>query len=189
MLRSGTPQVVSLSFSLDAGKMIIRLSAKLSKKIHISPAESLPANPNPFADWSAHLFTAERVQYILLTNTSSLYSMVMYGKGISHDSQFLSRITSYMGEFLRDDGLAFLFERLIAPSTARVAFSKALNRAVIGSMNDLVFQAKVFLIERQMSPYDASFLLNDVPMSYLEYANPREAFVKLKPSAEGTSKD
>jgi hypothetical protein len=26
-------------------------------------------------------------------------------------------------------------------------------------------------------------------MSYLEYANPREAFVKLKPSAEGTSKD
>jgi hypothetical protein len=167
--------------------MIVRVSAKLGKKIQVSPAKSLPADPNPFADWSAHLFTADRVQYILVTNTPSLYSMVTYGRGVTDDSQFLIRITSYMGEFIRDDGHAFLFERLIAPSTARVAFSKPLNRAIIGSMNDLVFQAKVLLIEQEMSPYDTSFLLNDVPLSYLKYGNPREAFLKLKPSEEGAS--
>ncbi|MFC1633968.1 DUF6933 domain-containing protein [Planctomycetota bacterium] len=167
--------------------MIVRVSAKVGKKIHVSPAKSLPADPNPFADWSAHLFTADRVQYILVTNTASLYSMVMYGRGITDDSQFLCRITSYMGEFIRDDGHAFLFERLIAPSTVRVAFSKPLNRAVTGSMNDLVFQAKVLLIEQEMSPYETSFLLNDVPMSYLKYGNPREAFLKLKPGENGAS--
>jgi len=169
--------------------MIVRVSAKMGKKIHVkkihvSPAKSLPADPNPFADWSTHLFTADRVQYILITNTPSLYSMVMYGRGITDDSQFLSRITNTMGEFISDDGHRFLFERLIAPSTARVAFSKPLNRAVTGSMNDLVFQAKVLLIEREMSPYDTSFRLNEVPLSSLKYANPREAFLRLKPSQE-----
>ncbi len=162
--------------------MIVRVSAKLGKKIHVSPAKSLPADPNPFADWSTHLFTADRAQYILITNTPSLYSMVMYGRGITDESEFLSRITTYMREFTRDDGHAFLFERLIAPSPASFAFSKALNRAVIGSMNDLVAEAKFNLIEQDMSPYDASLQLNRMPMTYLKYDNPREAFLKLEPS-------
>ena len=159
----------------------------MGKKIHVSPTKSLPADPNPFADWSAHLFTADRTQYILVTNTPSLYSMVMYGRGITDDNRFLGQIASTMGEFMRDDGHTFLFERLIAPSTARVAFSKPLNRAVIGSMNDIVFQAKVLLIEQEMSPWDTSFRLNEVPMSCLKYANPREAFLSLKPGEEEVS--
>jgi len=164
--------------------MIVRVSGKMGKKIHVSPAKSLPADPNPFADWSAHLFTADRVQYILITNTASLYSMVMYGRGITDDSQFLGRITNTMGEFISDDGHTFLFQRLIAPSTACVAFSKPLNRSVTGSMNDLVFQAKVLLIEEEMSPWETSLRLNEVPLSSLKYANPREAFLRLKPSQD-----
>lgn len=164
--------------------MIVRVSGKMGKKIHVNPGKSLPANPNPFADWSTHLFTADRVQYILITNTPSLYSMVMYGKGITDDNQFLGQIASTMGEFISDDGHTFLFQRLIAPSAACVAFSKPLNRAVIGSMNDLVYQAKVLLIEQEMSPWDTSFQLNEAPMSYLKYASPREAFLRLKPGGE-----
>ena len=167
--------------TLGAKEMILRVTAKLGRKIGISPPESLPADPNPFADWTAHLFTADRVQYILIANTQSLYSMVMYGKGITTDCIFLSRLTSCMSEFIRDDGYQFIFERLVAPAMAHVSFSKTLNRAVTGSINDLVFQAKVHLVERQMSPYDVSFLLNDVPMSYLKYDNQRKAFRSLKP--------
>lgn len=91
--------------------MIVRVSAKMGKKIHVSVAKSLPADANPFADWSTHLFTADRVQYILITNTPSLYSMVIYGRGITDDSQFLGQITSHMGEFLCDDGHTFLFQK------------------------------------------------------------------------------
>ena len=54
--------------------MIVRVSAKLGKKIDLSPDRVLPAHPNPFADWSSHLFRADRTQYILITNTASLYS-------------------------------------------------------------------------------------------------------------------
>ena len=159
--------------------MIVRISAKLGKKIDLNPDRIFPAAPNPFADWSAHLFTAERTQYILISNTASLYSMVMFGRGLTDDCRFLDRITSYMGDFLREDDHQFIFERLIIPWLGRVSFSKALNRSVIGSMNDLVFQAKIHLIEGGMAPFDVSFRLNEVPLSCLEHITPRASFQHL----------
>jgi len=61
--------------------LILRLSQNLAKKVD---AGSL--KPNPFADWSAHLFTADRAQYVIVTNTTSLYSVVMRGSGIASDT-------------------------------------------------------------------------------------------------------
>ena len=164
--------------------MIVRVSAKLGKKIHLSPDRVLPADESPFADWSAHLFTADRTQYILISNTASLYSMVMFGRGITDDCRFLDRITSYMGEFIRADGHEFIFERLITPCLGRVRFSKALNRSVIGSMNDLIYQAQLHLVEDVLSPFDVSFRLNEVPLSCLEHITPRNSFHHL--GVEGT---
>jgi len=66
--------------------MILRVTAKLGKKIKSIPTETLPLDADPFADWSAHLFTAERRQYILLANTTSLYTVVMPGRGGSRVS-------------------------------------------------------------------------------------------------------
>ena len=51
-------------------------------------------------------------------------------------------------------------------------------------MNDLVFQAQIDLIEGAMSPFDVSFRLNEVPMSYLEHFTPRASFQHL--AVEGT---
>jgi hypothetical protein len=60
--------------------MIFRLSQKLNTKIKAGTLPALPLDKNPIADWSAHLFVADRTQYILLSNTKSLYSTVMFGK-------------------------------------------------------------------------------------------------------------
>ena len=103
----------------------------------------------------------------------------MFGRGITNDWHFLDRMTTYMGEFIRDDGFGFIYERLIVPSMERVSFSKALNRSVTGSMNDLVFMAKTRLVEREVSPYDVSFWLNEVPMSYIQMGRPKDAFQSL----------
>jgi hypothetical protein len=59
--------------------MIFRLSQKLSKKIKEGRLSALAREDNPIADWSTALFIADRTQYILLSNTMTLYSMVMGG--------------------------------------------------------------------------------------------------------------
>ena len=71
--------------------MIFRLSQKLNTKIKAGALRALPLDDNPFADWSAHLFVADRTQYILVSNTKSLYSTVMFGKGITDDGHFIER--------------------------------------------------------------------------------------------------
>ena len=112
--------------------MIFRLSQKLAKKIKAGALDTVALDENPYADWSAHPFTANRAQYIILSNTKSLYSCVMYGKGITDDSVFIERALSTIREFTEDDGQAFVYQRFIAPASGTVQFAKALNRTVTG---------------------------------------------------------
>lgn len=159
--------------------MIFRLSQKLAKKLKIPVPKPAPADVNPFADWSAHHFTADRTQFVILTNTPSLYSTVIYGKGISNDSHFLDRALGAIREFMVDDGQEFIFRRLIAPGAGTVRFASGLNRSVTGSMNELICHSEMWLIEGDRLPFDAFFELNEMPMSYLAYRKPREVFKSL----------
>lgn len=164
--------------------MIIRLSQKLNQKINAGTLRTLPLDENPYADWSAHLFTANRVQYIILCNTPSLYSCVMFGAGITSDSRFIERALANIRDNMEDDGLPFLYHKFVAPASATVSFAKALNRSVTGSMNDLILGAKHHLTD-DIAPSDVGIRLNETPLSMLvdtkgqKYANPRHVFVNL----------
>lgn len=164
--------------------MIFRLSQKLTKKIKAGKLSEMPLDENPYADWSGHLFTADRTQYVMLSNTKSLYSCLMYGKGITNDGLFIERALSVIREFSEDDGHSFAYQKFIAPASETVTFAKTLNRTVTGSINELVRMAEHYLIEREISPHDVGFKLNDVLLSALgneeaEYGKPSEAFKLL----------
>src|SRR6476620_8430858 len=118
--------------------MILRLSQKLSTKIKTGTLKVMPLDENPYADWSCHLFAVDRTQYILVSNTESLYSCVLYGKGITNDGVFIERVLSRLREFMEDDGRAFIYQTFVAPSSRTVSFARALNRTVTGSMNELI---------------------------------------------------
>lgn len=160
--------------------MIFRLSQKLGAKIHELPTTTLPLDEDRFADWSAHLFTVDRAQYVIVTNTISLYSGVFYGRGITDDNQFLRQALATIREVMDYDGLELIHRRFVAPSTGLIQFSKALNRSVTGSMNDMVQCAKVLLADKDLSPFDLAFKLNEMPMSVLKYATPRKALKSLE---------
>jgi len=119
-------------YELFTVNMIVRVSQKLAKKIKVSPAASLPAAKNPLADWSAHLFIAARTQYVIVTNTISLYSIVLYGRGISEEYVFSERLFNCLGEFMVEDGLEEIFVNYPTLASEQVQFSKALNRSVTG---------------------------------------------------------
>jgi hypothetical protein len=116
------------------------------------------------------------VQYILVTNTKSLYSTVIYGKGITDDSRFIDHALGGLSEFMEADGQAIIYRQFISPAAGTVEFAKALNRSVTGSMNDLIFMATIHLIEGELSPIDVGFKLDETPFSALQYNNPRGAF-------------
>lgn len=165
--------------------MILRLSQKLKTKIKAGKLGEMPLDENPYADWSCHLFTADRTQYIIMSNTKSLYSCVMYGAGITDDSRFIERALSTIRKFMEDDGQSFAYQRFIAPASGTVSFAKALSRSVTGSMNELVLAASNSLQIDEIAPHDVGFDLNDLLLSAIttkegrNYGRPRDAFKQL----------
>ncbi|MSU64786.1 MAG: hypothetical protein EXS38_01495 [Opitutus sp.] len=121
----------------------------------------------PFTDWCAHGFTAERYRYVIVTNTHSLFSAVTHGAGITSEESFIRRALDAMRGVLHDSGRAFAWEQHIAPAIASVQFAKLTDRRVMGSMNDLIYMARNYLIDRAISPVDLSAQINKTPMSYL----------------------
>lgn len=170
--------------------MILRLSQRLNTKIGAGKLPEMPLDKNPYADWSCHLFSADRTQYILLSNTASLYSCVMYGAGITDDSRFIERALSTIREFMEYDGQAFVYQKFIAPASGTVSFAKSLNRKVTGSINELVTAATHSLVSGEVAPHDVGFGLNDLLLSAIAtkedrgYGRPKEAFKRLSMEQE-----
>ncbi len=162
--------------------MTFRLTHKLATKIKAEKVSPPPPAEDPLTDWSGHLFVAGRVHFILLSNTTSLYSAVIYGRGVTDVDGFLKGALFALRETLEDDGLGYVYERRILPSTGPIGFSGAIDRAVTGSMNELVVQAKFLLSGGELSPFDLGLRLNDVLLSAIAaygkggYATPRAAF-------------
>ncbi|MCI0464884.1 MAG: hypothetical protein L0Z62_48805 [Gemmataceae bacterium] len=142
------------------------------------------------ADWSAGLFLVGRTQDILLSNTKSLYSTVLPGKGVTEETIFIERALSSIREFMEADGHEDVYERLVAPASGSVRFAKALNRSVARSMNDLTKRAAYWLAPGDVSPFDIGSRLKEIPMSALKqdgspYGFPQDVFEALVESAGG----
>ena len=156
--------------------MIFRLSEKLNTKIRAGTLATLPLDENPFADWSAGLFLVGRSQYILVTNTKSLYSTVLPGKGITGEKTFVERALSSLRMSIDADGQEGVYERLVAPVGGSVRFAKALNRSVTGSMNDMTKHAAFWLAAGDVSPIEIGSRLKGIPMSALKHDDSTHGF-------------
>jgi hypothetical protein len=161
--------------------MILRLTAKLAKKIGLDLLPTLPYDQGrgPLLDWNAHLFTVQRTQYILATNTQSLYSLVMPGRGITTGRQFVQSLSTSLQAFLAGQGQKPNAAMALSSPDLDASFAKINDRRILGSMNDLIFQSKFRLQEEQQTLFDVSFYLNETPLSYLKYRSPKTAFQEL----------
>ena len=161
--------------------MIFRLSQKLAKKIKVGKLTEMPLSANQFADWSDNLFNVGRTQYVILSNTKSLYSCLMLAQGVTNETVFVERASIAIRDFLRHDGQPIDLQDITDDTGS---FAKALSRSVIGSTNDLVFGAKLLLTDG-IDGNEVARRLNETPLKALTdangraYANPREVFGRL----------
>ena len=122
---------------------------------------------------------ASRWQCIVLSNSRCLYSVVLAGKGIANEKSFLEQGLTGLRDYMAIDGTAYLFDAYIAPYVNSVTFCKAGERRVLGSMNDLIYQAKGYLLEVGLTLPLVSMRLNETPMSMLDHRHPKTALLSL----------
>jgi hypothetical protein len=162
--------------------MILRLSQKLCKKIKAITLSTLPLDENPLADWSSTLFVAGRRKYMLLSNTTSLYSTVFHAKGITNDKLFIKTAQDHLRELMEADGLLHVYVQHILPNSGTAQFAKAFSRSVTGTMNELIMAATHSLVNHDMSLHDVSHDLNNLLFSAIavdsakKCGKPRDVF-------------
>ena len=157
--------------------MILRVSQKLAKKIkETSSYSSEPLDSELLADWSCHLFTAQRVQYIILCNTVSFYSALFYGRGVNSYDSFVKSSLNAIREAFEEEGFENLYLEKLTESPLHL--SKAHSRQVTGTINEQVHAAKYFL-EDELAPWEVAERLNKNILSVLKYGNPKEKFREL----------
>lgn len=161
--------------------MILRFSTKLGGKIHEVPSTTAEFDGGYFADWSGHLFRFDRTQYILVVNSHSLFSTTIYGRGVTDFNTFFSSWSAQLRELHSDYGLKEIYDCQVAPTMGNIRISKVGNRSITGSLNELCIQAKSYLGQSDLSPYDISIRLNNVPMSAIDMKSPLDYYRSLTP--------
>jgi hypothetical protein len=144
-----------------------RPTKMLATRMGVALAEENVPTESLHTDWCAHTFTAQRYRYIILTNTHSFLSMVMSGSGISSGHAFTRAAFAAIRDYLVGSGRSVVFEQSIRPAMTEARFARIPDRRIMGTINELVFQATLELVEGRLSPIDASERLNDIPLSAL----------------------
>lgn len=152
--------------------MIIRATQKLAQKLKIESLQEYDKKVSAFEEWYGHLFSVNRIQYILFTNAYSLYSTIVPGRGTNNLRTFLDLTGYWLSEVLKEEGCENMIGRLFTNNTEIIDVCKTTNRGVLGSMNDMVAQSKFYFSEYQLAPIEISKRLNETPYSYLKYNNP-----------------
>ena len=164
--------------------MVIHLTQKLAKKLHVTNLAASEGVTVPYAHWCANLFVANRAQYILTTNAASLFSVVIYGRGITNDREYVNQFVSALQEQVDAHGLQFVFKRVIVPTMSEIALAKASDRSVLGSMNDMVVNCKCRVDMGDSDPFQLGLYVNATPMGSIKYHYPRDEFARMQPKAQ-----
>ncbi len=147
--------------------LTFRPTKMLAARAHLRvPAGDLRIE-DPYRDWCAHSFTAGRRRYLLLTNTYSFLSVVFSGAGLTSEAAFIRATVGALQRYLQESGRGDVFENFIGPHTDSIRWAKVPDRSVLGTMNELVFQAELYLTEMVIPLQSVSDRLNQVPLSVL----------------------
>ena len=76
---------------------------------------------------------------IIITNSCSLFSIFMYGRGITNGNEIFNHFSLNAFNLLRSLDAEIIYQREIAPYLQNIQFAKAENRKVIGSMTDIIY--------------------------------------------------
>jgi len=157
--------------------MTLRLTKRVADKLKIKLSGNSVYELDPLKEWYGHLFTANRFQYIILTNAYSLYSSIISAKGVLTLKDFIDTNFSRLFEALENDGIEM--GKYITPNTEMINVCKTNNRGILGSMNDMINQSKFFLTEYNLSTMEISIRLNEAIYSYIKYERPKEIIKQL----------
>lgn len=166
---------------------LIHCTQKLLKELDVElvdPAGLKP--PEGLGNWYANLLRIDRRKCLLFTNEKTLYSFLIPAVLKENLRNIGIEFTTHLLLNLRYEGFEAEVIDRVKRECDQIGFSRTASKSVLGSMNDLAYQYKVFIgtgggIEN-IRLMELNHKINKTPMSAIAYRYPIEA---LKKELEG----
>jgi hypothetical protein len=146
----------------------------LLKDLGVKPANISDQSSDLF-DWHANMLRLERKKYVLFTNSQTLFSFLMRWAGKPKPAEFQEQFRLKLFQSLMDEGIAEEHIEYLLGGHRQIMITKTNSRSVLGSMNDLAFQAKYMVYVRGIIDdaylHEINLVLNQNPMSAIKYQN------------------
>ena len=152
--------------------MILRYTKKAQKKLKLPRLTTAPESADLFDEWCVDVFQSDRYTFFLASNAATLFTVILHGRGIRYDADLNDSMFGAILEQMEDVSCGAVFEKRISPGLTNILLSNTNSRAILGSMNDMIVNAKYFLDHQEMSPFDAAKLINETPFKYLRMEGP-----------------
>jgi hypothetical protein len=146
----------------------IRCTQKLFNEIGIKKVD-LADSPGAGSDWYAHLFYYMRKKHVMFTHAGTLFTLVAADVKRQDIKLLDNLLRNRLEAVLKIEGIADDSISKIISECKSVQYAKTVNRAVIGSMNDLIFQyeCRFEYADGDIDLIELAKDINRVPMSYI----------------------
>lgn len=157
--------------------VVVRATRKVLSRVPDEFIGPPSRSTTALGDWYANLLSTREVRLVLVVSERSLLSVLVPAPDWAN---FPERFRKAVGDVLirlsaSRDGVAAELREM-----QEVTFDRTRNRTVLGSMNDLAFQARGRLGTcPDISLTDLAYELSQVPCRPLKYRHPREVAVGL----------
>ena len=167
--------------------LTFRCTQRVLRRLGIEAIADAPVSTTRLGDWYINLLLVRRHRLLIFVSEPTLLSVFI---PVNELSTLIPRFRRGLAEVLQALGAPTRAIEAEISDTETVAFAATVNRSVLGSMNDLIFQAK-WELERdpQQTLLELGLRLSQIPCKPLGYRYPREAaMVRLageRPAALG----
>ena len=154
--------------------MTIRITRSARERIGVRDSELQSNCPETgfLSEWYFNTLIIERKHYFLLTESKSLYSILIYAFGLNTQEKFEISLAKNIAKAIGQMNFGFSEVNF---EIKEVMYAKTINKAILGSQNDLIYMAKTIPFK---SIDETMARINETPMSYLKYGLPIEVFRK-----------
>jgi hypothetical protein len=160
---------------------LIGCTAKLRKEMGLKPSDLFPgeAPTSTLGPWHANLIHVGRRKCVLFANDRTLFNFI--APDVSRDKirRLGELFLDYLNPVLVQEGFPSRLREIISAEYSEVAFTKAHDKSVLGSMNDLAFHYEDNILSAGgvHSPEVPRIIstLNRMPMGAIKYSYPVEA--------------
>lgn len=150
--------------------IVFRCTQRLAKRLRVSLADDALPSSGLLGDWYANALNVGHSRHVLCLSERTLLPVILPAR----KSEFPGRFSRYLEAVLHHLEISGPNVEREIREASEPRFAKTQNRSLLGSLNDFIFSASVF-IERGDSPLQANLMLSEMPSKVIGFGFPCDA--------------